>query len=137
MTIVPERLRALHKRTPDRVAITLQFAGREDVPIPYDRLLHGAGAFARTLERERIQPGEVVVLILQHSEELLYSFWGSILHGAIPSIMPFLTEKLSPERYRADLASLISVTRPAAIVTYPEFEADVRGALRKVIRSVL
>ncbi|HSK65311.1 MAG TPA: AMP-binding protein, partial [Anaerolineales bacterium] len=70
------------------------------------------------------------MLILQHSEELLYSFWGSILHGAIPSIMPFLTEKLSPERYRADLASLISVTRPTAIVTYPEFEAVVRSALK-------
>ena len=129
MTLLPERLKALHTRTPDRVAVTLQFAGREDVPITCERLLHGAAAFARTLAREGIQPGEVVVLILQHSEELLYSFWGSILHGAIPSIMPFLTEKLSPERYRADLASLISVTRPTVIVTYPEFEADVRSAL--------
>ncbi|MGE5377942.1 MAG: AMP-binding protein [Bacteroidota bacterium] len=129
MTIVPERLRALHNRTPNRVAVTLQFAGREDVSLTYDQLLQGASAFARTLARERIQPGEVVVLILQHSEELLYSFWGSILHGAIPSIMPFLTEKLAPERYRADLASLISVTKPTAIVTYPEFEADVRAAL--------
>ena len=129
MTLLPERLKALHTRTPDRVAVTLQFAGREDVPITCERLLHGAVAFARTLAREGIQPGEVVVLILQHSEELLYSFWGSILHGAIPSIMPFLTEKLSPERYRADLASLISVTRPTVIVTYPEFEADVRSTL--------
>jgi acyl-CoA synthetase (AMP-forming)/AMP-acid ligase II len=43
--------------------------------------------------------------------------------------MPFLTEKLSPERYRADLSALIAVTQPAAIVTYPEFEADVRSAL--------
>jgi acyl-CoA synthetase (AMP-forming)/AMP-acid ligase II len=50
--------------------------------------------------------------------------------GAIPSIMPFLTEKLSPERYRTDLAALISVTEPAAIVTYPEFEAEVRAALK-------
>ncbi|HEX2991624.1 MAG TPA: AMP-binding protein [Anaerolineales bacterium] len=129
MTLLPERLKALHTRTPNRVAVTLQFAGREDVPITCDRLLHGAAAFARTLAREGIQAGEVVVLILQHSEELLYSFWGSILHGAIPSIMPFLTEKLSPERYRADLTSLISVTRPTVIVTYPEFEADVRSAL--------
>lgn len=130
MTLLPERLIALHTRTPERVAVTLQFAGREDVSITCERLLHGAAAFARTLAREGIQPGEVVVLILQHSEELLYSFWGSILHGAIPSIMPFLTEKLSPERYRSDLASLISVTRPAAIVTYPEFEADVRSVLK-------
>ncbi|MGE5463842.1 MAG: AMP-binding protein, partial [Syntrophothermus sp.] len=113
--------------------------GREDVPLTFEALLRGTGAFARTLARERIQPGEVVVLILQHSEELLYSFWGSILYGAIPSIMPFLTEKLAPERYRADLASLVSVTRPSAIVTYPEFEADVRSALQEgdSVRSVI
>jgi len=139
MTIVPERLRTLHNRTPDRVAVYLQFAGRDDLTVTYEQLLHGASAFARTLDRKGIQPGEVVVLILQHSEELLYSFWGSVLHGAIPAIMPFLTEKLSPERYRADLSSLISVTRPAAIVTYPEFEQDVRGALQEgdSVRSVI
>jgi fatty-acyl-CoA synthase len=139
MTTVPDRLKSIHARTPDRVAVTLQFSGREDVPITYDRLLRAAGAFSRTLDRERVQPGEVVILILQHSEELLQAFWGSILHGAIPSIMPFLTEKLSPERYRADLASLISVTRPSTIVTYPEFEADVRGALKEgdSVRSVI
>ena len=131
MTILPERLKALHSQSPDRVVVTLQFASLDDLPVTCDRLLHRSDAFARTLAREGIQPGEVVVLILQHSEELLYSFWGSILHGAIPSIMPFLTEKLSPERYRADLASLISVTRPTAIVTYPEFEADVRAALHQ------
>ena len=53
--------------------------------------------------------------------------------------MPFLTEKLSPERYRADLSSLISVTKPAAIITYPEFESDVRGALKDgdSVRAVL
>jgi acyl-CoA synthetase (AMP-forming)/AMP-acid ligase II len=101
--------------------------------------MRGSASFARTLERKGIEPGEVVVLILQHSEELVYSFWGSILHGAIPSIMPFLTEKLAPERYRADLASLISVTKPSAIVTYPEFENDVRSALTKgdSVRTVI
>lgn len=139
MTILPDRLKTLQDRDPERVAVYLQFAGQEDVVMTCDRLLRGAGAFARSLAREGIQPGEVVVLILQHSEELLYSFWGSILHGGIPSIMPFLTEKLSPERYRADLASLISVTRPAAIVTYPEFEGDVRGALQEgdSVRAVI
>ncbi len=130
-TTFPEQLKALHAGIPDRVAVTLQFPGREDLPLTYDRLLCGASAYARTLAREGIQPGEVVVLILQHGEDLVYSFWGAILHGAIPSIMPFLTEKLSPERYRADLSALISVAKPAAIVTYPEFEAEIRAALQE------
>jgi acyl-CoA synthetase (AMP-forming)/AMP-acid ligase II len=139
MTIVPERLRALHSRAPERVAVYLQFAGQEDVPLTYDHLLRGASRFARTLERQGIEPGEVVILILQHGEDLVYSFWGTMLHGAIPAIMPFLTEKLSPERYRVDLALLISVTKPSAIVTYPEFEADVRSALREgdSVRAVI
>ncbi len=109
------------------------------MPVTLDQLLRGSQAFARTYAREGIQPGEVIVLILQHGEDLLYAFWGAILHGAIPSIMPFLTEKLSPERYRADLSSLMSVTKPAAIVTYPEFEQEVRSALREgdSVRSVI
>jgi fatty-acyl-CoA synthase len=139
MTTFPERLKALHSRTSNRVAVTLQFSNSDDLPITLDQLMRGASSYAGALVKAGIQPGEVVVLILQHSEALLYAFWGAILHGAIPSIMPFLTEKLSPERYRADLSALISVTQPAAIVTYPEFEIEVRSALKEddSVRAVI
>ena len=129
MTTFPERLKSLYAQDPERAAIILQQAGRDDLPINFHQLMRGASAYARTYAREGLQPGEVVVLILQHGEDLIYAFWGAILHGAIPSIMPFLTEKLSPERYRADLTALVSVTRPAGIVTYPEFEDEVHSAL--------
>lgn len=137
--IFPERLKTLHNQTPERVAVTLQFPAADDLPVTLDGLLCGSQSFARAYAREGIQPGEVVVLILQHGEHLLYAFWGAVLHGAIPSIMPFLTEKLSPERYRADLSALMSVTKPAAIVTYPEFEKEARSALRAgdSVRSVI
>ncbi|HSM72728.1 MAG TPA: AMP-binding protein, partial [Anaerolineales bacterium] len=141
--IFPERLKALHDRAPQRVAVTLQFPGAsgatDDLPITLDQLLRGSQSFAQTYAHEGIRPGEVVVLILQHGENLLYAFWGAILYGAIPSIMPFLTEKLSPERYRADLAALMSVTKPAAIVTYPEFEDEIKSAISEgdSVRSVI
>src|SRR5512137_2075056 len=86
---------------PDQVALVLQHAGKEDRPLSYRQLLAGANAYSRALADAGIQPGEVVILILQHSAELVFSFFGAILHGAIPAIMPFLTEKLLPERYRA------------------------------------
>ena len=139
MTTFPQRLQLLYARTPERVAIILQHSGQPDLPITYRQLLRGANAYARTYTREKIKAGEVVILILQHGEDLIYSFWGAILHGAIPSIMPFLTEKLAPERYRADLSALISVTKPSVIVTYPEFESEVRGALHEgdSVRAVI
>jgi fatty-acyl-CoA synthase len=129
MITFSQRLKALHSRTPERVALYLQFSGREDIPITYDQLLQGANAYASTLMHAGVKPGEIVVLILQHGEDLIRAFWGTILHGAIPSIMPFLTEKLSPERYRANLITLVSVTKPSAIITYPEFTAEVQTTL--------
>ncbi len=125
-----EILKGHYISSPDRVVVTLLQSGQPDRPVTYRDLIHGASGFAATYSKSNVRPGDVVVLILQHGIDLLNAYFGAILHGAIPSIMPFLTEKLLPERYRADLASLISVTQPKAIVTYPEFEAEVRAALQ-------
>ncbi len=114
---------------PDRAAVTLLDPQRPDEVITYAGLVKGASGYAHALEQQGIQPGEVVVLVLQHGSDLVYSFYGAILHGAIPAIMPFLTEKLSPERYQEDMKALIAITRPAAIVTYPEFLRMVEGTL--------
>jgi fatty-acyl-CoA synthase len=130
MTTFSERLGSLYQQAPDRVAVTLQKAGTLDAPMTISQLLGGAQGFSDSLSQNGIKPGEVVVLILQHGEELLYAYFGAVIHGAIPSIMPFLTEKLSPERYRADLTALVSITKPAAIITYADFEKEVKDALQ-------
>ena len=139
MTIFNNLLRGHFEADPGRIAIVLQHTGIEDETLTYYDLLSSANGFSQTYVENGIQPGEVVVLILQHGRELIDAFWGAVLHGAIPSIMPFLTEKLSPERYRADLVSLISITKPVAIVTYTEFEPEVRAALTEgdSVRTVI
>jgi len=131
MNTISSNLLASYREFPSQVAVYLQHAKQEDAPVTYTDLFSGASKYAKAFETYRIQPGEVVILILQHGEDLIFSFFGAILHGAIPSIMPFLTEKLSPERYRSDLAALIDITKPAAIVTYVEFEGEIRAALRE------
>ena len=125
-----------YEHTPDKVSITMLFSGQPACPVTYRQLIFGASGYIKTYVQNGIQPGDVVLLILQHGMDLLYAYFGAVLHGAIPSIMPFLTEKLLPERYRADLAALVSVTRPAAIVTYREFEQEVRAALEPDLKSV-
>lgn len=129
MTTFSNLLQNSYLEVPEKTSIILQHAGQADTPITYRQLILGANRYALTLVRDGIEPGEVVLLILQHGEDLIFSFWGAVLHGAIPAIMPFLTEKLSPEKYRADLVSLISITKPTAIITSPEFEAEARSAL--------
>ena len=129
MSTFSELLLASYRDCPDKVSLTLLLSGREDQPVTYLQLVEGAAVWANTYEQQGVQPGEVVVLILQHGLDLIFAYWGAILHGAIPSIMPFLTEKLQPDRYRADLSALVGITRPECVITYREFEAEVRAAL--------
>jgi acyl-CoA synthetase (AMP-forming)/AMP-acid ligase II len=130
VTTFAKILQRSYREHPEKNALTLLTTGQPDQSISMAQLLQGAAGYAQTLQNHGIQPGEIVVLILQHGLDLVYAYFGCILQGAIPSIMPFLTEKLLPERYRADLAALVSVTQPAAIITYPDFESEVRAALK-------
>jgi len=130
MPTIAHILRDHYQSHSEQAALVMLHAGSEDRPVSYRALLDGANAYACTYAAAGIRPGEVAVLILQHSFELVCAFYGAVLAGVIPSIMPFLTEKLLPERYRSDLAALVSVTRPAAVVTYPEFENEVQAALK-------
>jgi acyl-CoA synthetase (AMP-forming)/AMP-acid ligase II len=138
MGTLTNNLLASFKEVPDRVAIRL-VADPEDVAISYADLVRGSGRYAHLLAEAGIHSGEVVIIILQHGLDLIHAFFGSILHGAIPSIMPFLTEKLSPEKYRESLTSLIQITRPSAIITYPEFVSEVKMAVAEgeSIRAVI
>ena len=129
MTTLSNLLHRSYLDVPEKVSIVLQHAGQPDQEISYRQLVLGANQYALTYAREEIKPGEVILLILQHGQDLTFAFWGAVLGGVIPAIMPFLSEKLSPERYRADLASLISITKPAAIITSAEFEEEARSAL--------
>jgi fatty-acyl-CoA synthase len=127
---------------PGQPAVHLLRNRLPDETLSFAQLGQGAARYAAAYASAGLQPGEVVVLILQHGPGLIYAFWGALLQGAVPAIMPYLTEKLSPERYRLELRTLIEITRPAALVTYPEFSSEVHAALNGLgqagpVRAVL
>ena len=127
------------RERPEQIGLVMLEAGKPDRSISYRELLRGAAAYARYYAESGVLPGEIVVLIFQHGYPLVCAFWGAVLHGAVPSIMPFLTEKLIPERYRADLNALIGITQPVALVTTSAFEGEVQAALplNSSVRAVL
>jgi fatty-acyl-CoA synthase len=134
-----QKLLDLYEANPDSIALHVLINQESDKSVTYSDLIHGSAGYSEALKKAGILPGEVVILILQHSVDLVYAFFGSILYGAIPAIMPFLTEKLSPEQYRHSLMSLFEVTAPSAVITYPEFLGEVQQAIspNRSVRVVL
>jgi len=131
-------LTGLYQQNPESIAVYLLKSGEDDLTITYQELVSGAKLVADALDNSNIQAGEVVILILDHGKDLIYSFFGCILYGAIPSIMPFLTEKLSPEQYRTSLVSLFKITKPVAVLTDKEFLPEVHKAAKNfAFRTIL
>lgn len=118
-TTLAEALIANAKAAPDRTALTFVLNG-EHTQLSAARLLAGAEDAAAKLAARGVGSGDLVILVLQHSLELVYAFWGSVLLGAVPSIFPFLTEKLDPELYRQRVKTLVEHSEAKAVVTYSE-----------------
>jgi len=136
-----QMLRQSYQDCPDRIAIRLLYSRQEEQILTYRRLINSAAAYARALKSAGIQPGEVVVIILDHGEALVSAYFGAVLQGAIPAIMPFLSEKLSPDHYRKSLRALFEITAPSAVITHPAFAPEVQAArenqLDTALRTVL
>ncbi|MEX2143482.1 MAG: AMP-binding protein, partial [Anaerolineales bacterium] len=107
------------KIQPDRTAITF-IEKTSTRSISSAHLLERSQAAAAALASAGIGPGDLVILVLQHSLELIYTFWGAALLGAVPSIFPFLTEKLDPDLYRQRVKLLVEHSAAKAVVTYAE-----------------
>ena len=96
-----------------------------------------ASAFALTLQRFDVSPEDLVILVLKHSEVLLSAFWGALYLGAIPSIFPFLTEKLDPELYMQRVQMLVTNEGARAVITFPEFKDDLAELLSEADCQVI
>ncbi len=121
--------RAQHQ--PKKTAITFIEHGQEEA-ISTRQLADEAHAYAARLAAGGIRAGDLVILVLQHSLDLIYAFWGAALLGAIPSIFPFLTEKLDPDLYRQRVKLLVEHSGAKAVITYPEF----RPALAELLAGI-
>ncbi|NDJ35512.1 MAG: fatty acyl-AMP ligase [Chloroflexi bacterium] len=126
MSTIPHRLHELVEAGPNREAIRLVALDGSQTVLTRADLLGAAGAAAAELD---IRRGDLVILVQQDLHTLAATFFGVMLAGGIPSILPFATEKLHPDRYRSSMEALLTIAQPALLATDPEVADDVRGLL--------
>lgn len=114
---------------PDRLALVfIHDDGREERLTARQFHLQAAG-YARALQQVGVQPEDLVILVLKHSQTLLSAFWGAMYLGAIASIFPFLTEKLDPVLYMERVRELVKHSQAKAVITFPEFKPELQALL--------
>lgn len=105
------------------------YGRRSQSRISWRQLLVGSANLASLFQRAGFQEGDVIVNLLPPGEDLIFGFLGALLLGAVPSILPFQTEKLNPERYREGMTRLMEVTKPAGILGEPKLIRELQTSL--------
>ena len=116
-------------RDPDSVSVVLIGDDGAEETIGAARFLANAAAYAGVLRRAGIRPREIVILVMRHSKELLSAFWGALYLGAIPSIFPFLSEKLDRSIYMRHVRTLVAHCEARAVIAFAEFKTDLAALL--------
>lgn len=94
---------------------------REGTPqtITFRDLAKRASAYANLYRKKGLNPGEIVLIVLQHCPDLYYAFLGALLCGCVPSFMPFPSGKQDPVRYWESHRQLFRRIGSGAILTFP------------------
>ncbi len=88
-----------------------------------------AGRYADALRSIQVAPRDLVILVMEHSEALIYAFWGAMLLGAIPSIFPFLSDKLDPTMYFERVKTLVTHSGAKAVIASAPFVESLASLL--------
>ncbi len=117
METIPARLRSHAEARAHDTFCTFLARGQTE-SITFAELYERSLAYSRFYTRLGIQRGDLILIILQHTPHLFYSYLGAMLAGAIPSFMPFPSPKQRADFYWADHEILIERIKPRLILTY-------------------
>lgn len=110
------RLRARAASHPDKPAVIFQHRNRFET-VTYAELVRGSLSAAQHLQHKSVAPGEVVAIMLPHSIDCFYYFFGAMAFGAVPAFFPPPTPKQSAEYFWSNHAKLFDVSRIFRIVS--------------------
>src|ERR1043166_5142691 len=118
---------------PDRVFAKLSYPQPPSITITYAELLTNGAKYATLYKRNGVREADVLVIILNHGVELLYSFVGALLYGAIPSVFAPSSVKISAQEYSRTLVRSLEVCDTRFLLT--DKETSVRLAEQEILRK--
>lgn len=110
------------------------FQDRPPVEQTYGALERRTRQYAAFLAAHGTRAGHVVLIVLQHHEDMLPAFYGAMWLGAIPALLPYPTGLLHVGKFYSDMRALVARTVPHALLTYRELAGELAGCLKEESR---
>lgn len=105
------------------------------VDISVRQIVAQARRLAARLRGLQLPHGGIVLIVLEHREELYSVFIGASLAGLVPSFLPPMTRKQDPEVFARSMTALLDRIDPAAVVVSEASRHDVDAGNRIVLST--
>ena len=119
-----EAIKGQVNSTPEKESLIFLYSNGTTENITYTQLDSDATRYADALYNLGIKAGDLAILALDHSYDLVSAFLGAIYLGAVPSIFPYFNSNTTHEVYRDRLQKLVVATQAGAVITTSEFRDD-------------
>ena len=113
----------------DEPAITFVSSTNDPIAVTRRDFSKQVRRTANSISALDVNPRDLVVIAHTQDLESIYSFWGALAIGAIPSMFPTLTDKLDPDSYMQNMAELVRLSGVAAVLTTDKFAPRLRDHL--------
>jgi acyl-CoA synthetase (AMP-forming)/AMP-acid ligase II len=123
-----ECLRAHAAERPRDPWLTFVRPGADDETVSFGGMFEDASGAARTLGERGVRPGEIVAIVQRTSRELMTSVLGAFLAGAVPSVFPVPSAKVSRERYLEMIEGMARHAQPRCLMVEPAARSILAGA---------
>src|SRR6185437_6961879 len=94
--------------------------GRDDEVLTYRELIDDASRWTSFYRERGLNPGERVIVVLQHSRDLYSAYIGALLGGFVPAMFAYPSPKFSEDEYFRTVGALLANAAAKLLVTYPE-----------------
>ena len=119
-----------HAQTqPDRIMLTFLHENQTVTELTSRQIWGEIQTYAVALRETGIQPGDLVILVLPQSLELVLAFLGAVYLGAVPSIFAFLSPRMDAALYRQRVKTLVAQSGAKCVITFPEFQTELETLL--------
>ena len=115
----------------DSQFVTMWHADDDFETLTFSQFKRLAAGQAHHLREHGVAAGDTVVLVQPQSVDLMASFAGAMMIGAVPAILAYPTFKVDPAKYRFGLQGVTANLKARAIVVDRDFPADLLGTLWK------
>ena len=116
------------KSNPQRDALVFLGDDNSETRITYARLLEISRVYGDVFKRSGLEKGDIAMLLQPHSLEIIYSFFGAVSCGVVPSIYPFPALNTDKGKSCGMVKKALRDIRARAVVTTTELVDELMDA---------